>query len=326
MTEQLCEIRNLSKTYRSKSILGKTRCVYALKNVTLAIYKNETLAVVGESGSGKTTLARILLGTIKPETGIIEYQKKNLLSLRERERKSIQRNIQMVFQDPYSSLNPKLTVKTIISEPIRLYKTIASKKEILPHIAQLLRLVGLNEEYLSKYPPNMSGGQRQRIGIARSLAVEPEFLILDEPTSSLDVSTQAQILNLLIDIKNKKQITYLFISHNLAVVRYIADRVCVLYDGTVCELGFADDIYERPYHPYTEYLLRCIPKIDFHAQEAAEEKEEAVEEAIKPAEKSEEGCPFCNKCKRRIAVCSTKKPEKKRIGATEVYCFNPITY
>ena len=131
----------------------------------------------------------------------------------------------MVFQDPYSSLNPKLTVKTIISEPIRLYKTIASKKEVLPHIAQLLRLVGLNEEYLSKYPPNMSGGQRQRIGIARSLAVEPEFLILDEPTSSLDVSTQAQILNLLIDIKNKKQITYLFISHNLAVVRYIADRV-----------------------------------------------------------------------------------------------------
>ncbi|MGP1455843.1 MAG: oligopeptide/dipeptide ABC transporter ATP-binding protein [Treponema sp.] len=319
MTEQLCAIRNLSKTYRTKSILGKTRCVYALKNVTLTIHKNETLAVVGESGSGKTTLARILLGTIKPEAGVIEYQTKNLLSLRARDRKNIQRNIQMVFQDPYSSLNPKLTVKTIISEPILLYKTIAEKKEITPHIAQLLRLVGLNEAYLSKYPPNMSGGQRQRIGIARSLAVEPEFLILDEPTSSLDVSTQAQILNLLIDIKRKKQMTYLFISHNLAVVRYIADRVCVLYDGALCELGFADDIYERPYHPYTEYLLRCIPKIDFHTQETAEEE-------IKAAEKSEKGCPFCNTCNRRLALCSTERPGKKQIGTTEVYCFNPITY
>ena len=224
MAEQLCAIRNLSKTYRTKSILGKTRCVYALKNITLTIYKNETLAVVGESGSGKTTLARILLGTIKPEAGVIEYQAKDLLSLRKRDRKSIQQNIQMVFQDPYSSLNPKLTVKTIISEPIRLYKTITEKKEVLPHIAQLLRLVGLNEEYLSKYPPNMSGGQRQRIGIARALLKNAPILIMDEAVSNLDTVSEQFFLQALANLRGKTIIT---IAHRQSTVKS-ADRIITL--------------------------------------------------------------------------------------------------
>ncbi|MEL3906946.1 MAG: ATP-binding cassette domain-containing protein [Treponema sp.] len=318
MREPILEITGLSKTFCSKSLFGHRRCVYALKNIHLAVYAGETLAVVGESGSGKTTLGRIILGTVAADSGMVVYRGNDLLHLKPKERRRLQQNIQMVFQDPYSSLNPRLSVKTIVAEPLLLYKSKKTRQEIRAQVSELLCLTGLNDTFLDRYPANMSGGQRQRIGIARCLAAEPEFIILDEPTSSLDVSVQAQILNVLIDIKRKKQATYLFISHNLAAVRYIADRVCVLYQGSVCELDDADELYERPKHPYTEYLLSCIPKIGFQNRTDVED--------VLPVEKFESGCPFCNKCKYRLAICSRQTPEKTIIGTAEVYCFNPIRY
>lgn len=317
MNNEIFTIKNLSKTYVNKNIFGKAYKVDALKNIDLSIYENESLAVVGESGSGKTTLGRIILGTVEPSSGTIFFKGDDLFKLSKKEKYKIRQKIQMVFQDPFSSLNPKLKIKNILLEPINLYKTINSKPDAVKHISKILELVGLNDDYLYKYPANMSGGQRQRIGIARSLVVEPEFIILDEPTSSLDVSIQAQILNLLIDLKQSRKITYLFISHNLGVVRYIADRVCVMYEGMICELGKVEDIYNDPKHPYTQYLLSSVPKIDFN-------KKVETDDQITVKEKNIFGCPFYGKCKYGLDICQKAIPEKQVLEGREVYCFNPI--
>ena len=314
MTKTIIEVRNVSKVYKDRGIFSSKEDFLALEDVSLDIYESETLALVGESGCGKTTLGKLVLGILEPTKGSVSYRGQDIFTKNRKKRKDLQKNMQMVFQDPYSSLNPKLTIKSIVEEPLDSYKVIRSKDQREKKIAELLELVGLSQEYLLRYPRELSGGQRQRVGIARALAIEPEFIVCDEPTSALDVSIQSQILNLLIDIQKDRKLSFLFISHDLGVVRYIADRICVMYMGNICELGPVEEVYNNPKHPYTEYLLKSVPKIDFDQEE--EEEVECVEE--------EAACKFYGKCSHRKDICKQEKPVKKEDDKREFYCHNPL--
>ncbi len=257
----LLEIKNLYKKFPIKGgFFGREiAAVQAVSNVSLAIKRGETLGLVGESGCGKSTLGRCVIRLLEPTSGQIIYNGKDITDLKGEALRTLRRKMQIIFQDPYASLNPRMNIGKIIEEPLLIHKIGANRKERMERVQQLLELVGLRKEAVHRYPHEFSGGQRQRIGIARALAVEPELIVCDEPVSALDVSIQAQVINLLMDLQQKLGLTYLFIAHDLKVVEHISNRVAVMYLGRVVELAEADELYKNPQHPYTQALLSAIP-------------------------------------------------------------------
>lgn len=260
----LINITNLKKYFSiTKGLLRRyIGFVKAIDDVSFSLNKGEILGIVGESGSGKTTLARLLLRLITPTSGNIEFEGRDLFSLKKQELMNFRRRVQIVFQDPHSSLNPRLKIASTIGEGLVIHKLVKNRRERINRISELLETVGLNPAHMYRYPHEFSGGQRQRIGIARALSVNPEVIIADEPVSSLDVSIQAQILNLLAELQEKFGLTYIFIAHDLRVVEHISTRIIVMYKGKIVEMAQKDEIYKNPLHPYTKLLLNSIPNLD----------------------------------------------------------------
>ena len=259
MTEKLIEIKNLKQYFN----VGKSNMVKAVDGVSFDIYRGETLGLVGESGCGKSTTGRSIIRLYDATGGQVLFNGEDVHGKKSKaELKKFNRKMQMIFQDPYASLNPRMTVADIIAEGIDIHGLVNNKKERMERVYELLETVGLNKEHANRYPHEFSGGQRQRIGIARALAVKPDFIIADEPISALDVSIQAQVVNLLKKLQREQGLTYLFIAHDLSMVKYISDRIGVMYFGKLVELANADDLYENPMHPYTQSLLSAIPLPD----------------------------------------------------------------
>ncbi|MDZ4677422.1 MAG: dipeptide ABC transporter ATP-binding protein [Oligoflexia bacterium] len=259
--EPLIEVRNLRKEFSIKGGIFSREIgsVKAVSDVTLSINKGETLGLVGESGCGKSTLGRCVIRLLEPTEGKILFEGKDITDLKGENLRALRRRMQIIFQDPYASLNPRMTIGSIISEPLLIHKIGENKSDRLNRVRELLELVGLRKETIDRYPHEFSGGQRQRIGIARALAVNPDLIVCDEPVSALDVSIQAQVINLLMDLQQKLGLTYLFIAHDLKVVEHISTRVAVMYLGRVVELATAEELYKNPQHPYTQALLSAIP-------------------------------------------------------------------
>lgn len=253
----LLSASHLCKKFR----LDRKNSIYAVRDVSLDIYRGETLALVGESGCGKSTLARLLLRIIKADEGSVRFEGRDITGLSEKALLPYRKEMQMVFQDPASSLDPRMRIRDIISEPLETWRVYDDRRKIDDRITELLEMVELNEDCLDRYPHQFSGGQKQRIGIARAIAAEPKLIVCDESVSALDVCVQAQILNLLKRLKDRLKLTCLFISHDLSVVSFIADRVCVMKNGAICEMDAAEKIYASPEHEYTKYLLSSIPKL-----------------------------------------------------------------
>lgn len=306
--EYLVEVNNLKQYFPIKAGFGKTIPLKAVDGVSFAIKPGETLGLVGESGCGKTTVGRSLLHLYKPTGGDIFY---NGQRVDEKSIQSMRKDMQMVFQDPYSSLNPRMTVEDIIGEPLDVHKLYTSKGERRDKILHLMELVGLNAEHATRYAHEFSGGQRQRIGIARALAVEPEFIVCDEPISALDVSIQSQIINLLKDLQAEHGFTYMFIAHDLNIVKYISDRIAVMYLGNLVELADSDEIYAHTLHPYSQALLASvpIPDPDKEAQKESSVLSGDVPSPINP----KPGCPFANRCKHATERCKTESPKLQEV-------------
>lgn len=289
--------------------------VKAVDGVSFQVRYGQTLGLVGESGCGKTTVGRCIVRAYKPTAGKIIYtngahQSVDLATLPARELKPYRRELRMIFQDPYSSLNPRMTLLEIIGEPMKIHGT-ARGKELEDRVAMLLQKVGLSPEYMRRYPHAFSGGQRQRIGIARALALDPHIIIADEPVSALDVSVQAQILNLMRDLQRELGLTYVFISHDLSVVQYIADRVAVMYVGNLVEIADTNKVFHTPKHPYTEALLSAVPKPDPRLRSQRIVLEGDVPDPAHPPS----GCPFHPRCRYAQEVCRIEKPQLRDIGA-----------
>ncbi|MBQ6795341.1 MAG: dipeptide ABC transporter ATP-binding protein [Clostridia bacterium] len=305
----LIEVNGLSKYFDVNTGLFKSKKLKAVDNVSFSIKKGETLGLVGESGCGKTTVGRTILHLYNPTSGEIVYDGKKIKSKESIE--EFRRHATMVFQDPYSSLNPRMTVSDIIGEPLDVHKLYSSKKEREEKILELMSHVGLNSEHASRYAHEFSGGQRQRIGIARSLAVNPDFIVCDEPVSALDVSIQAQVINMFEDLQDKMGLTYLFIAHDLLVVRHISDRIAVMYLGRMVELADASEIYDRPLHPYSKSLLSAVPVPD--PKIARENKRIVLEGDIPSPLNAPSGCPFRTRCPYATEQCAASMPEFKEV-------------
>jgi oligopeptide transport system ATP-binding protein len=258
----LIEVRDLYKHFPITSgiiIQRQVGAVKAVDGISFDIYPGETLGLVGESGSGKSTTGRTILQLYQPTSGSVKFAGKELTTMGGDELRRMRREMQIIFQDPFASLNPRMTVGNIVSEPLQIHKIYSNKRERQQYVESLLERVGLNPYYINRYPHEFSGGQRQRIGIARALALEPEFIVADEPISALDVSIQAQVVNLMQDLQEELKLTYLFIAHDLSMIRYICRRVAVMYKGKIVELADTDELYENPIHPYTKVLLSAVP-------------------------------------------------------------------
>ena len=307
----IVETKNLCKWHTSRSLFSgsKKGVVKAVQDVSLSINTSETLGLVGESGSGKTTLGRTILQLEKPTSGIVQFKGRDLTAITKAQLRALRREMQIVFQDPYASLEARMNVGKIISEGLDIHK-LGTKDERRERVEELLGVVGLAPEYAARYPHEFSGGQRQRISIARALALNPSFLVADEPVSALDISVRAQIINLLIDLSKEFGLTMVFISHDLSVVQHISDRVAVMYLGRIMELADKDTLYNRPKHPYTMALLEAIPKHDPSQRHKFRVLSGDIPSPVNPPS----GCVFRTRCPKAIDDCAAVVPESREIG------------
>ena len=324
MNDYLLEVDNLHKSFPiNGGIFGhQIGTVSAVSGISFKIKRGTTLGLVGESGCGKTTLGRSLLRLIEPTAGSVLYEGENILNYPTSQMRALRRKMQIIFQDPYASLNPRMTIRDILSEPMDIHHLHQDKKDRQRRLAELLNQVQLPSDILNKYPHEFSGGQRQRISIARALAVEPNFIVCDEPVSALDVSVQAQVVNLLMDLQKQLNLTYLFISHDLKVVEYISDSVAVMYLGKIVEMAKSSELYGSARHPYTQALFSAIPQ---HIP--GKKKDRIYLEGDMPSPVAPPpGCAFHPRCSHATAECSQKYPEASTISHTHRYhCFNPIS-
>jgi oligopeptide transport system ATP-binding protein len=311
MNEPLLEVRNLRKHFPiKKGFFSKLKgYVYAVDGVNFTLAPGETLGLVGESGCGKTTLGRAILRLVEPTGGEIRFEGKNILAMDQEEMRDLRREMQIIFQDPYSSLNPRMTVAGLIGEGLRNHET-GSSSDRKERISVLMEKVGLRPEQVSRYPHEFSGGQRQRIGIARALALNPKLIICDEPVSALDVSIQAQVINLLVNLQKEFGLSYVFIAHDLNVVEHISDRVAVMYLGKIVELAKDTDLYTSPKHPYTEALLSAVPV----PNPKIKKRRILLEGEIPSPINLPPGCRFFSRCSYRMPSCSEAEPEFKDLG------------
>ena len=312
MSENLVEVKHLQQYFPAGGMGKNKQYVQAVDDVSFAIRKGETLGLVGESGCGKTTTGRTLLRLYEPTDGTIIYDGKVLFDKKEKiavDMLPYRRRMQIVFQDPYASLDPRMTIGDIVGEGIDIHHLAENDKDRHDKIIALLERVGLNSEHANRYCHELSGGQRQRIGIARSLAVKPKFVVCDEAVSALDVSIQAQIINLLLDLKEQQNLTYMFITHDLSVVKYISDRVGVMYLGTMVDLAAADEIFHHPIHPYTEALLNAIPTTDTVGAKELSILEGDIPSPVNPPK----GCKFHTRCPYATERCKTEAPKQREV-------------
>ncbi|KXS49486.1 MAG: peptide/nickel transport system ATP-binding protein [Halanaerobium sp. 4-GBenrich] len=312
MAENLLEVKNLKKYFPVKAgIFKKTVAhVKAVDDISFAVKEGETLGLVGESGCGKSTTGRTILRLLEATAGEVIFEGKSVMDLDKKAMRAIRRDMQIIFQDPYASLNPRMTVADIVGEPLDIHKLAKNKKERNEKVREILENVGLGAEYMHRYPHEFSGGQRQRIGVARALAVDPKLIIADEPVSALDVSVQAQVVNLLQDLQKEYGLTYLFIAHDLSVVKHISDRVAVMYLGKIVELTDKHELYSNPKHPYTQSLLSAIPEADPKKKKNRIVLEGDVPSPVDPPS----GCRFHPRCPKAFEPCSVKEPEFKEYG------------
>jgi oligopeptide transport system ATP-binding protein len=323
-TETVLRVRGLVKHFPLRSgilIQRQVGAVQAVDGIDLDVYPGETLGVVGESGCGKSTMARLLVGLEKPTAGSISVTGRELVGASGAKLKALRRDVQMIFQDPYTSLNPRMTVGDIIGEPFEIHSEVLAKKDRSTRVRELMALVGLSPEHIDRYPHQFSGGQRQRIGIARGLALRPKLLICDEPVSALDVSVQAQVINLLQDLQKQLHISLIFIAHDLSVVRHIADRVAVMYLGRVVEIGEQERVYSNPQHPYTRALLSAVPVPDPTLRGMTGQ---IVLEGDPPSPANPpSGCHFRTRCWKVQDVCAEIDPQLRPLAGVQAACHFP---
>ena len=307
----LLEVQKVKKEFvTSKSLTGKPlKIVHAVDSVDLTIYEGETIGVVGESGCGKSTLGRCILQLIKPTAGHVLYRGEDITKLNKEQMRQMRRKMQLIFQDPYASLNPRMTVLELIMAPLEAFG-IGTMEERVKRVKEIMELVGMPENMMNRYPHEFSGGQRQRIVIARALVLNPEFVVCDEPVSALDVSVRAQVLNLIQELKKKKHLTYMFISHDLSVVKYISDRIAVMYLGRIVEIAEKNELYNNPQHPYTKALLSAIPIPDVDNKMKREILTGDVPSPLNPPS----GCYFHTRCKYATERCKTECPALHDVG------------
>lgn len=315
-TEVLMQARGVRKEFKATG-----KIVHAVSGVDMDIYKGETLALVGESGCGKSTLGKLLLRLIPATAGSIVFDGEDITKMNKNQLRQARQKMQLIFQDPYASLDPRMNVGEIISEPLRAYKIYRSERELEQRVRELMDKVGIRPEFYHRYPHQFSGGQRQRVGIARALALNPKLIVCDEPVSALDVSIQAQILNLLHDLQQELGLTYLFISHDLSVVRYISNRVCVMFLGKVCEIRDTDSLYANPCHPYTKFLLDSTPQPDPNRRK--EDRALLTGEIPSPINPPS-GCRFHPRCPFAQEICKTQEPELKPCTGGMCACHFPL--
>lgn len=317
----ILEIQNLKKYFLQKRSLFGSAVLKAVDDVSFSIQAGETLGLVGESGCGKTTVGRTIIGLYQPTAGKVYFKGIDLLTANKTEHAEHRRLMQIIFQDPYASLNPRMTVGDIVGEPLDIHRLVSNDKQRLERIYELLNMVGLNPEHANRYPHEFSGGQRQRIGIARAIAVEPDFIVCDEPVSAVDVSIRAQLINMLEQLQNELGLTYLMIAHDLSMIRYVSDRVAVMYLGKIVELTTSEQLYDRPLHPYTIALLSAVPIADPEVERKRQRiilKGDVPSPVNPPA-----GCCFHTRCNRVLPVCKEVSPELINIGQEHwVACHN----
>ena len=310
--EKLLELKNVKKYFPVKAGVFRRTVDYvkAVDDVSFHIFKGETLGLVGESGCGKSTTGRTILRLLEATEGDIYFEGKNLVELGKKELRDIRKDMQIIFQDPYASLNPRMTVADIVGEPLDIHNLVDNKQERNERVLEILDTVGLSEDHMKRYPHEFSGGQRQRIGVARALAVDPKIIIADEPVSALDVSIQAQVINMMQDLQDDFDLTYLFIAHDLSVVKHISDRIAVMYLGKLVEVADKTELFENTLHPYTQALLSAIPIAD-----PTYDKERIILEGDVPSPVDPpSGCRFHPRCPKAMDVCSEKEPEFKDYG------------
>ncbi|MCI8511922.1 MAG: ATP-binding cassette domain-containing protein [Lachnospiraceae bacterium] len=306
MSMPLIETRHLKKYFDTPRGL-----LHAVDDVNLTIPKGKTLGVVGESGCGKSTFGRVVLRLLEATSGEVLYNGENILTYSREQMLKMRQKMQIIFQDPYASLNPRMTVSEIIAEPIRVCKTITGNDAIMEKVDELMQIVGLADRFVNTYPHELDGGRRQRIGIARALALNPEFIVCDEPVSALDVSIQAQVLNLLMDLQEERGLTYMFVTHNLSVVKHISDEIAVMYLGQCVERCSSDELFENPLHPYTRALLSAIPEPSL---EARNKKQEVIRGEVTSPVNPKPGCRFAARCPYAKPECMEKDLEFKEVS------------
>lgn len=314
MSEVLADVKNLKKYFPTSE---KGKVVKAVDDISFQIFKGETLGVVGESGCGKSTTGRLVLRLLEPTSGTVTFKGQDMSSLKKKDLRAMRKQMQIIFQDPYASLDPRKTVFQILAEPYQIHHPEMSREEIYSQVTRLIDCVGLRPEHIYRYPHEFSGGQRQRVGIARAIALNPEFVVCDEPVSALDVSIQAQVINLMQDIKKEFNLTYMFISHDLRIIKHFCDRVMVMYLGNIVELGTREAIYEKRRHPYTKALLSAIPDV---------RKEEGHERILLTGDipspvNPPSGCPFHPRCSYCMDICRKEKPKLRSLeDGTQIAC------
>lgn len=320
MSDAVLKVENLKVHFPVKGgLFTKKQVVKAVDGVSFEIYPRETFGLVGESGCGKSTTGRAIVKLYEPTSGTVYYHGEDVTKIKGSHLAEFRRNVQMIFQDPYASLNLRMTVGEIIREPMDIHHIFNTKEEREQRVRELLDIVGLKPDHIRRYPHEFSGGQRQRIGIARTLALNPQFIVCDEPISALDVSIQAQVINLLEHIQKEMGISYLFIAHDLSMVKHISDRIGVMYLGNLVEIGDSDDVYHRPLHPYTQALLSAVPIPD---PRVAREKKRIVLEGELPSPlDTPSGCVFRTRCPNATERCAREKPGMVNVGKRTVACF-----